>query len=132
MRDALAEALRVVPVEQARTWVGVAGTMTTLAALAQRDADLRPGRHPPVACRVRDPLATVCADLLAMTREQRAALGPMHEGRVDVIGGGAIVVQELARELGAGRASTNWWSASTTSSTASRCRSCSDRRLAWV
>jgi exopolyphosphatase/guanosine-5'-triphosphate,3'-diphosphate pyrophosphatase len=23
----------------------------------------------------------------------------MHEGRVDVIGGGAIVVQELAREL---------------------------------
>ena len=35
-----------------------------------------------------------------MTREQRAALGPMHEGRVDVIGGGAIVVEELARELG--------------------------------
>ena len=24
----------------------------------------------------------------------------MHEGRVDVIGGGAIVVQELAAELG--------------------------------
>jgi exopolyphosphatase/guanosine-5'-triphosphate,3'-diphosphate pyrophosphatase len=36
-----------------------------------------------------------------MTRRQRAALGPMHEGRVDVIGGGAIVVEELARELGA-------------------------------
>jgi exopolyphosphatase/guanosine-5'-triphosphate,3'-diphosphate pyrophosphatase len=35
-----------------------------------------------------------------MTREQRAALGPMHEGRVDVIGGGAIVVQELAAALG--------------------------------
>ena len=34
-----------------------------------------------------------------MTRKQRAALGPMHEGRVDVIGGGAIVVEELAREL---------------------------------
>ena len=27
-------------------------------------------------------------------------LAPMHEGRVDVIGGGAIVVQELARVLG--------------------------------
>ena len=50
----------------------------------------------------RIPLADVlrvCDELLAMTREQRAALGPMHEGRVDVIGGGSIVVQELAAEL---------------------------------
>jgi exopolyphosphatase/guanosine-5'-triphosphate,3'-diphosphate pyrophosphatase len=35
VRERLGEALRVVPVEQARTWVGVAGTMTTVAALAQ-------------------------------------------------------------------------------------------------
>ena len=35
-----------------------------------------------------------------MTRAQRAALGPMHEGRVDVIGGGAIIVEELAYALG--------------------------------
>jgi exopolyphosphatase/guanosine-5'-triphosphate,3'-diphosphate pyrophosphatase len=35
-----------------------------------------------------------------MTRQQRAALGPMHEGRVDVIGGGAIIVEELAYALG--------------------------------
>ena len=41
----------------------------------------------------------MCEQLIAMTRKQRAALGPMHEGRVDVIGGGAIVVEELAREL---------------------------------
>ena len=34
-----------------------------------------------------------------MTLSQRAALGPMHEGRADVIGGGAIVVEEIAREL---------------------------------
>jgi exopolyphosphatase / guanosine-5'-triphosphate,3'-diphosphate pyrophosphatase len=34
-----------------------------------------------------------------MTRQQRAALGPMHEGRVDVIGGGAIIVEELADVL---------------------------------
>ncbi|AFM18883.1 exopolyphosphatase [Mycolicibacterium chubuense NBB4] len=99
VRDALADALRVVPVEQARTWVGVAGTMTTLAALAHKmttyDSE---AIH---LSRVRfDDLLTVCADLLAMTRRQRAALGPMHEGRVDVIGGGAIVVQELAAVLG--------------------------------
>ena len=34
VRRALGEALRAVPVEGVRTWVGVAGTMTTLAALA--------------------------------------------------------------------------------------------------
>ena len=34
VRDALAAAFDAVPVEQARTWVGVAGTMTTLSALA--------------------------------------------------------------------------------------------------
>ena len=46
-----------------------------------------------------DPLLTVCSDLVAMTVEQRMALGPMHAGRADVIGGGAIVVEELAREF---------------------------------
>ena len=45
-------------------------------------------------------LLPVCAQLIGMTRSQRAALGPMHEGRVDVIGGGAIVVEELAHALG--------------------------------
>jgi exopolyphosphatase/guanosine-5'-triphosphate,3'-diphosphate pyrophosphatase len=34
-----------------------------------------------------------------MTRDQRAALGPMHEGRADVITGGAIIVEELARVM---------------------------------
>jgi exopolyphosphatase/guanosine-5'-triphosphate,3'-diphosphate pyrophosphatase len=46
-------------------------------------------------------LLPVCEQLIGMTRKQRAALGPMHEGRVDVIGGGAIVVEELAHALGA-------------------------------
>ena len=45
-------------------------------------------------------LRAVCAELIAMTRAQRAALGPMHEGRVDVIAGGAIIVEELAAALG--------------------------------
>jgi exopolyphosphatase/guanosine-5'-triphosphate,3'-diphosphate pyrophosphatase len=99
VRERLGEALRVVPVEQARTWVGVAGTMTTLSALAQQmttyDSDAihlsRVGFGD---------LLPVCDELIAMTRQQRAALGPMHEGRVDVIGGGAIIVEELAYALG--------------------------------
>lgn len=99
IRDALAEAFEAVPVSGVRTWVGVAGTMTTLAALAHRmttyDSDAihlsRTGFRS---------LLEVCDDLIAMTRAQRAVLGPMHEGRVDVIGGGALIVTELARELG--------------------------------
>lgn len=99
VRDALADALRLVPVERAHTWVGVAGTMTTLAALAHRMTTYEPEAIHLSRVGFGD-LLTVCGDLLAMTRAQRAALGPMHEGRVDVIGGGAIVVQELAAALG--------------------------------
>lgn len=98
VRERLGEALRVVPVEKARTWVGVAGTFTTLSALAQNmttyDSD---------AIHLSEvsfgQLLPVCAELIGMTRAQRAALGPMHEGRVDVIGGGSIVVEELAAAL---------------------------------
>jgi exopolyphosphatase / guanosine-5'-triphosphate,3'-diphosphate pyrophosphatase len=99
VREGLGGALRVVPVERARTWVGVAGTMTTLSALAQQMTT-----YDPVAIhlsRVRfGDLLRVCDELIAMTRQQRASLGPMHEGRVDVIGAGAIIVEELAHALG--------------------------------
>lgn len=98
VRDALAGSLQLVPVERARTWVGVAGTMTTLAALARKMTAYDAEAIHLSRIGVGD-LLDVCADLLAMTRRQRAALGPMHEGRVDVIGGGVIVVQELAAAL---------------------------------
>jgi exopolyphosphatase/guanosine-5'-triphosphate,3'-diphosphate pyrophosphatase len=98
VRDRLSEALRVVPVEQAKTWVGVAGTFTTIAALA-RGMDT----YDPEAIHLSrigfDAMLAVCDQLIGMTRAQRAALGPMHAGRVDVIGGGAIVVQELAAAM---------------------------------
>jgi exopolyphosphatase/guanosine-5'-triphosphate,3'-diphosphate pyrophosphatase len=99
VRDGLAAALAAVPVEGARTWVGVAGTMTTLSALAMNLAAYDSDAIHLSRVGFGD-LLEVCDGLLAMTRRQRAALGPMHEGRVDVIGGGAIIVEELARELG--------------------------------
>ncbi|MBJ7290078.1 Ppx/GppA phosphatase family protein [Williamsia sp.] len=97
-RDELRRAFAAVPVAQASTWVGVAGTMTTLAALA---ADLAT-YDPDLIHRSRvsfERLREVCEQLVAMTRAERAALGPMHPGRVDVIGGGALVTLELARVL---------------------------------
>jgi exopolyphosphatase / guanosine-5'-triphosphate,3'-diphosphate pyrophosphatase len=99
VRERLAPALRAVPAERARTWVGVAGTMTTLSALAQKmtsydSAAIHLSRV------VFADLLEVCDQLIAMTRAQRSVLGPMHEGRVDVIGAGAIIVEELAYVLG--------------------------------
>ncbi len=99
VRERLEEALRVVPVERARTWVGVAGTMTTIAALAQGMTRYDPAAIHLSRVAFRD-LLPVCEELVAMSHDQRAALGPMHEGRVDVIGGGAIIVKELAEALG--------------------------------
>ncbi|ORW68821.1 exopolyphosphatase [Mycolicibacter senuensis] len=97
-RELLGHALQVVPVQHARSWVGVAGTMTTLAALAHGLTAYDPRVIHLSRVGFGD-LVAVCDRLLGMTRAQRAALGPMHPGRVDVIGGGAIVVQELARAL---------------------------------
>jgi len=99
VRDGLRQAFAVVPVEQARTWVGVAGTMTTVAALAHKMATYDSEAIHLSRTGFGD-LMPVCDELIAMTRAQRAALGPMHEGRVDVIGGGAIIVEELAKALG--------------------------------
>jgi exopolyphosphatase / guanosine-5'-triphosphate,3'-diphosphate pyrophosphatase len=98
VRERLEAALGMVPVEEARTWVGLAGTMTTLSALAQGLP-----RYDAAAIHLSrvafGDLLAVCERLIGMSRSERAALPPMHAGRADVIGGGAIVVEELAREL---------------------------------
>ena len=75
VRERLGEALRVVPVERARTWVGVAGTMTTLSALAQKMTtyDAQAIHLSRVGF---TELLAVCDELIGMTRAQRAALGP--------------------------------------------------------
>nr|WP_223205238.1 Ppx/GppA phosphatase family protein [Gordonia jinghuaiqii] len=96
--ERLAEAFAVVPVESARTWVGVAGTMTTLAALGAGLTEYDSEKIHLSRISLSD-LDAVCRNLIGMTRTDRAALGPMHPGRVDVIGGGALVTLELAKVL---------------------------------
>ncbi|MCZ0912234.1 Ppx/GppA phosphatase family protein [Gordonia amicalis] len=96
--ERLAEAFTRVPVESAHTWVGVAGTMTTLAALGAGLTEYDSEKIHLSRISLPD-LDRVCWDLIGMTRADRAALGPMHPGRVDVIGGGSLVTLELARVL---------------------------------
>ena len=97
---ALDTVLEVVPVEQARTLVGLAGSVTTVAALALGLTAYDPARihlSRIGAQQVRD----VTASLLAMPRAQRAALPVMHPGRVDVIGAGALVLRAVVDRVGA-------------------------------
>ena len=42
----------------------------------------------------------VTAGLLAQTRAERGAIGVMHPGRVDVIGGGALVLDRIMQRFG--------------------------------
>ncbi|MET1060450.1 MAG: Ppx/GppA phosphatase family protein [Nocardioides sp.] len=90
-----------VRVEQAATVVGVAGTITTVAAmaldLAAYDREVIDQAVVPAA-RVHE----VTARLLAMTVEERRALPFMHPGRADVIGAGALVLDRVLRRTSAG------------------------------
>jgi len=96
----VALAARTVPLRAARTLVGLAGSVTTVAAMA---LDL-PAYDPERIHHARIPAAAVRAvadALLAMTRAQRAALPFMHPGRVDVIGAGALVLSATLDAVGA-------------------------------
>lgn len=84
-----------VPLERARRWVGVAGTFTTLGALAldlrEYDSALIHGTEVDSA-RFRE----INEWLVGMSGRSRAELGPMHPGRADVFAGGSLVAMALA------------------------------------
>jgi exopolyphosphatase/guanosine-5'-triphosphate,3'-diphosphate pyrophosphatase len=98
IRAAIAEVRAEVPVEQAASLVGLAGSVTTVAALA-----LGLPAYDPVAIHgSRIPVGgvrSVAAGLLTATRAQRAALPVMHPGRVDVIGAGSLVLRVVMDAL---------------------------------
>jgi exopolyphosphatase/guanosine-5'-triphosphate,3'-diphosphate pyrophosphatase len=97
--DALVRVRAAVPVEKARTAVGLAGSATTVAALALElpayDAErIHLSRIGAQA------VESVAARLLTMTSRQRAELAVVHPGRVDVIAAGALVLATLVDRLG--------------------------------
>jgi exopolyphosphatase / guanosine-5'-triphosphate,3'-diphosphate pyrophosphatase len=90
-----------VPVRQARTLIGLAGSVTTVAGIAMGLPGYDAARihHARVsAADVHD----VTVSLLAQRRAARAAIGVMHPGRVDVIGGGALVLDRIMQRFGFG------------------------------
>jgi exopolyphosphatase/guanosine-5'-triphosphate,3'-diphosphate pyrophosphatase len=98
--EAIRQAAKSVPITEAKTVIMVAGTATTVAAAA---LDL------PAYDRYAIHLSRISAErthqisteLLRETREQRAAHGYMHPGRVDVIGAGSLVLDRIMIATGA-------------------------------
>jgi exopolyphosphatase/guanosine-5'-triphosphate,3'-diphosphate pyrophosphatase len=88
-----------VSIEAARTLVGLAGSVTTVVALALGLSQYDPDRihHRTVSV---EQVTEVTRRLLAATREERAAMPVMHPGRVDVIGGGALVLDTIMSRCG--------------------------------
>ncbi|MDM4722511.1 Ppx/GppA phosphatase family protein [Micromonospora sp. WMMA1363] len=96
---AVDRALDAVPGREAATLVGLAGSVTTVVAIAQGLTEYDPDRihHARVSY---DAVADVTADLLAKTRDERLAIPVMHPGRADVIGAGALVLRVIMERAG--------------------------------
>ncbi|MER7398509.1 Ppx/GppA phosphatase family protein [Streptomyces sp. NPDC000151] len=97
---ALDQAAESVPLGEARTLVGLAGSVTTVAAIALglEEYDSAAIHHS------RIPLAEVreiTESLLGSTHDERAAIPVMHPGRVDVIAAGALVLLSIMERTGA-------------------------------
>ncbi|MFF1694533.1 exopolyphosphatase [Streptomyces sp. NPDC058257] len=98
---ALDLAERTVPIGDARTLVGLAGSVTTVAAIALGlDAyDSEAIHHSRISY---EQVAEIVGRLTRSTHDERAAIPVMHPGRVDVIAAGALVLLSIMDRTGAG------------------------------
>ncbi|GAB3451001.1 Ppx/GppA phosphatase family protein [Phycicoccus ginsengisoli] len=100
VRAAVDLAEQVVDFDGVGSLVGLAGSVTTVTANALRLPAYDPHRlHLSVLSP--DEVVASCEELLHATRCERAELGFMHPGRVDVIGGGALIWREVVARLAA-------------------------------
>ncbi|EYT79332.1 exopolyphosphatase [Streptomyces sp. Tu 6176] len=91
---------RSVPLREARTLVGLAGSVTTVSAVAQELPAYDSARihHSRVSL---DRVREITSALLRATHAERAAIPSLHPGRVDVIGAGALVLLAVMERVGA-------------------------------
>ncbi|KUJ66724.1 exopolyphosphatase [Streptomyces albus subsp. albus] len=91
---------RTVPLTEARTLVGLAGSVTTVAAivLGLEEYDSTAIHHARISV---DQVRETTRRLLAATHTERAAIPVMHPGRVDVIAAGALVLLRIMERTGA-------------------------------
>jgi exopolyphosphatase/guanosine-5'-triphosphate,3'-diphosphate pyrophosphatase len=96
---AIDDAATTVRIDAASTLVGLAGSVTTVVALALglTEYDATRIHHTRIPAAV---VAAVTQRLLAASRAERAEIPVMHPGRVDVIAGGALVLDTILRRCG--------------------------------
>jgi len=95
----LEEAALAIPVEDIRTFVSVAGTATTVQAVALGLDRYDPDRIHRTWLTAAEAERTL-ARLASMTNEERAALPVMAPGRGEVIVAGAVILVEVMRRFG--------------------------------
>ncbi|WP_329121704.1 Ppx/GppA phosphatase family protein [Streptomyces sp. NBC_01465] len=96
---ALDQVAETVPLTEAHTVVGLAGTVTTLAGIAlQLPAYDSAAIHRSVLSYHQ--VKSVTHRLLRATHDERAAIPVMHPGRVDVICAGALIVLAIMERTG--------------------------------
>lgn len=97
-REFVAERMRqvalLVPLEKATTFVGCAGTFTTLAALALGLEEYSPQAIHNSHLRF-DAFRVLINEQIAVTAAQRRANPVVHPGRADVLAGGCVVVEGI-------------------------------------
>ena len=98
---AISQAGAVIPFDRVQSFIGVAGSVTTVAALSLGLSEYDPEQIHGSRITATE-VHRITTELLAMTRSERAELGPMHEGRIDVIGGGALVLDRIMTQLSLG------------------------------
>ncbi|MGW9214221.1 Ppx/GppA phosphatase family protein [Embleya sp. NPDC055664] len=96
---ALDQVAAVVPLARARTLVGLAGSVTTVAGIALDlpEYDSTTIHHARLTL---DQVRAVTARLLASTHAERATIPVLHPGRVDVIAAGALVLRTIMERTG--------------------------------
>ena len=100
IQNAIDIASASVDIKSAKTLVCVAGTATTVAAAALNLPEY--DSHAIHLSRISaDQVHAVSDRFLTMTRDERAALGYMHPGRVDVITAGSLVLSKIIKATGA-------------------------------
>ncbi|HYK28534.1 MAG TPA: Ppx/GppA phosphatase family protein [Streptosporangiaceae bacterium] len=95
---ALVDVAGAIDATHARTLVGLAGSVTTVTAIALGLPVYDPGKthHARITAAS---VHAVTQQLLSQTHAQRAAIGSLHPGRIDVIGAGALVLDRVMQRF---------------------------------
>jgi len=99
VRTALSQAAADVPLDTGAVLVGVAGTVTTLAAIGLGMTEYDSGRIHGSRLSATD-VHEITERLLKLDHAGRSAISVIHPGRVDVITGGALILRTIVEQSG--------------------------------